>query len=254
MAFANKVVIVTGASSGIGAATSVMFAKESANVVLVGRNETKLKHVFEKCSRIGNTHLVIKADVSNDGDAKRIINETIDKFGKIDVLVNNAGVSGGGTILDGGILKAYDKILAVNIRAVVHLTALVAPHLVETKGNIVNISSICGKMPGLSKFIPYNISKAALDHFTRGAALELATKGVRVNAVSPGPVKTDIIDNAGVSDVVSWDIMAAAVPQKRCSEPEEIAEIILYLASEKAKGVTGSDFVTDNGGLLQFQI
>ncbi|XP_059046914.1 uncharacterized oxidoreductase SSP0419-like [Achroia grisella] len=252
MSFASKVVIVTGASSGIGAAAAVLFTKKSANVVLVGRNESKLKNVSERC--VGNTPLVIKADVSNDDDAKKIINETINKFGKIDVLVNNAGVSDSGTILDGGILKAYDSIMAVNLRAAVHLTALSAPHLIKTKGNIVNISSIGGKTVAMSRSIPYNISKAALDHFTRGAALELASKGVRVNTVSPGPVKTDIIENAGLSDIVSWDVMAAAVPQKRCSEPEEIAEIILFLASEKAKGITGSDFVTDNGGLLQFRL
>ncbi|XP_026753448.2 3-oxoacyl-[acyl-carrier-protein] reductase FabG-like [Galleria mellonella] len=256
MSFNNKVVIVTGASSGIGAATAVLFAKEGARVVMVGRNESKLSKVVEQCARGGHAPLVIRADVANDDDVKRIVDETINKFGKIDVLVNNAGMGVYSGIMKkgGNILKAYDETMAVNMRAVVHLTTLVAPHLVKTKGNIVNISSIVGKMtPKTKNNISYSVSKAALDHFTRGAALELAASGVRVNAVSPGPVRTDFLENAGLSGV-SWDNVGTYVPLKRCSEPEEIAEIILYLASDKAKGITGSDFVSDNGSLLQFNV
>ncbi|XP_059046920.1 3-oxoacyl-[acyl-carrier-protein] reductase FabG-like [Achroia grisella] len=254
MGFINKVVIVTGASSGIGAATALLFAKNGANVVMIGRNETKLKNVAEQCVRAGNTPFVIKADMSKDDDVKRIINETVKKFNKIDVLVNNAGMGVFGFILDGSILKAYDNIMAVNARGIVHLTALAAPYLVKTKGNIVNISSIAGKMTSpLGGYLAYSVSKAALDHFTRGAALELAPSGVRVNSISPGPVKTDFLENAGVPGM-SWDDLALSLPLKRCSEPSEIAEIVLYLSSEKAKGVTGSDFVSDNGALLQLNV
>ncbi|XP_026756558.2 uncharacterized oxidoreductase YxbG-like [Galleria mellonella] len=255
MSFANKVVIVTGASSGIGAAAAVLFAREGACVVMVGRNQSKLSKVAEQCARDGQAPLVIRADVTNDNDVKRIVDETINKFGKIDVLVNNAGISVFGSILKGDILKAYDETMLVNLRAVVHLTTLAAPHLVKTKGNIVNISSIAGKMaPGVT-FIPYNTSKAALDHFTRGAALELAASGVRVNGISPGPVITDFLDNNKISNLgLTFDTMGASVPLNRCSQPEEIAELILYLASDKAKGITGSDFVSDNGGMLRFRM
>ncbi|XP_059046913.1 3-oxoacyl-[acyl-carrier-protein] reductase FabG-like [Achroia grisella] len=249
MSFTDKVVIVTGASSGIGAATAVVFAKEGANLVIVGRNEDRLNKVAEQCASSGNQPLIVKADMTNDDDVKKIVTDTIEKFGKIDVLVNNAGMSVSGSILNGDLLKAYDETLAVNLRAVVHLTALATPHLVETKGNIINISSIAGKMVTTSLSLPYSISKAAIDHFTRGAALELAPSGVRVNSVSPGPVKTDFFDNAGT--VISWEIIASRIPLKRCSEPEEVGDIILYLASDKAKGITGSDFVCDNGGLLK---
>ncbi|XP_059046918.1 uncharacterized oxidoreductase TM_0325-like [Achroia grisella] len=254
MSFSNKVVIVTGASSGIGAVTAVQFAKEGAKVVIVGRKESKLKNVAEQCARSGNKPLVVKADVSNDDEVKRIVTETINEFGQIDVLINNAGMAVYGNILSGNILEAYDKTLAVNTRAIVLLTSLVVPHLVKTKGNIVNISSIAGKKTIMPGFIPYAVSKAALDHFTRGAALELAPLGVRVNTMSPGPVRTDFMaNNPGKADI-SWDIMGASLPLKRVSESEEIAEIILYLASEKAKGVTGSDFISDNGGLLRFTV
>ncbi|KAM3956787.1 3-oxoacyl-[acyl-carrier-protein] reductase FabG-like [Aphomia sociella] len=250
MSFANKVVIVTGASSGIGAATAVLFAKEGASVVLVGRNESKLSNVAEQCAGSGNTPLIVKAEMSNDDDVRNIINETIDKFGKLDVLVNNAGMTVFGGILNGNFLKAYDETMAVNTRAVVHLTVLAAPHLIETKGNIINVSSIAGKkvFTGMDNKA-YEVSKAALDHFTRGAALELASTGVRVNIVSPGPVITDFLDNCGMG-ILSWDAVGSSLPLNRCSEPEEIANIILYLASENAKGITGSDYVCDNGGLL----
>ncbi|XP_026756546.1 uncharacterized oxidoreductase YxbG-like [Galleria mellonella] len=253
MSFSNKVVIVTGASSGIGAATAVLFAKEGAHVVMVGRNESKLSTVAEQCASNGHTPLVVKADVANDDDVKRIVDETIENFGKIDVVVNNAGIGLFGGTLSDSALKVYDEVMAVNVRAVYLLTTLTVPHLIQTKGNIVNISSIAGKKPLSRNYLSYGISKAALDHFTRGVALELASMGVRVNEVSPGPVKTDFLDNAGMTGV-SWDNMGSIVPLKRYSEPEEVAEVVLFLASDKAKGITGSDFVTDNGGLLEYNV
>ncbi|KAM3956803.1 3-oxoacyl-[acyl-carrier-protein] reductase FabG-like [Aphomia sociella] len=251
MSFTGKVVIVTGASSGIGASTAVQFAKEGASVVLVGRNESKLSNVAGQCAHSGNTPLVVKAEMSNDNDVQRIVNETIGKFRKIDVLVNNAGMAVYGTILNGNIMQSYDETMAVNTRAVIQLTVLAAPYLVKTKGNIVNISSIVGKMVFKGwQNLAYSVSKAALDHFTRGAALELASSGVRVNGVSPGPVRTDFLDNTGLP--LSWDDVCSTVPLKRCSDPKEIADLILYLASEKARGITGSDYVSDNGTLLHF--
>ncbi|XP_049878985.1 3-oxoacyl-[acyl-carrier-protein] reductase FabG-like [Pectinophora gossypiella] len=250
MSFENKVIIVTGASSGIGAATAILFAKEGANVVMVGRNETKLKNVSDSCAQVGKRPLVIIADVSKDEDAKRIVKETIDKFGKLDVLVNNAGWSKSGTILDGSILKSYDDTFSVNVRAVVHLTALAAPHLVKSKGNIVNVSSIAAlTTPKASNMIAYFVSKAALDHFTRGAANELAPSGVRVNSVNPGPVVTDFMKNQGLD--TKFEDFTYLTALDRVSQPDEIANMIEYLAGEKAVGITGSIFVVDNGMLLK---
>ncbi|XP_013188326.1 uncharacterized oxidoreductase TM_0325-like [Amyelois transitella] len=250
MAFAGKVVIVTGASSGIGASTGILFNHSGAHVVLVGRNEKKLKNVAEKCAQRGASPLVVKADISNDNDAERIVNETIKKYGKLDILVNNAGIVVHAGILSENLLQAYDETMQVNIRAVIKLTSLAAPHLIKTKGNIVNVSSIAGKNTIMKDSIAYMVSKAALDHFTRAAAVELASHGVRVNAVSPGPVRTDILENTRMSVTKSWDDVAKIMILNRVSEPEEIGELILYLASDKAKGITGSDFVSDNGALL----
>ncbi|CAH2092358.1 unnamed protein product [Euphydryas editha] len=247
MSFKNKVVIITGASSGIGAAAAKMFSDEGAHVVMVGRNETSLSAVAKQCP----SSLVIRADVTNDDDARRVINETIKKFGQIDVLVNNAGMTiDNGGLLGSDMMQAYDSIMSINIRAVVHLTTLAAPHLIKTKGNIVNISSTAGMVainsPGM---ISYCVSKAALDHFTVCAAVELGLHGVRVNGVNPGPVKTGFIDNAKIS--VSWDDASRMTLLNRVSDPEEIADLIMFLASDRAKGITGSKYVTDNGMLIK---
>ncbi|XP_053608502.1 3-oxoacyl-[acyl-carrier-protein] reductase FabG-like [Plodia interpunctella] len=248
MSFKNKVVIVTGASSGIGAATAIAFAKEGANVVLVGRNETKLAKTEAKCAENGKQEgtLVIKADVSKSNDAKRIIYETIGKFDKLDILVNNAGIVGITTVMDDNTMEEFDRIMNTNLRAVVHLTNLAASYLIKTKGNIVNISSVAGQVV-LEGASAYMTSKAGLDHYSRGAAKEFAKFGVRVNVISPGPVITDILETLPV------DLPAQAMrptPLNRISDAEEIANLVLYLSSDKAIGITGSIFVTDNGMLL----
>ncbi|XP_049878984.1 3-oxoacyl-[acyl-carrier-protein] reductase FabG-like [Pectinophora gossypiella] len=250
MSFANKVVLVTGASSGIGASTAILFSKEGANVSMVGRNETKLRNVAEQCAAVGNKPLVIIADVSNDNDAKRIITETVDTFGKLDILVNNAGLGKPGCIADGSIVEAYDVIFKVNVRAVMQLTSLATPHLIKTKGNVVNISSAAAMTTPISPdSLSYYVSKAALDHFTRGAALELSSYGVRVNSVNPGPVFTDFLDNAGIN--AKFEELTNRTALNRVSQPEEIANMIAYLAGDNAVGITGSTFVVDNGILLK---
>lgn len=246
MSFNGKVVIVTGASSGIGAAAAISFSNEGARVVLVGRNAEKLSNVAYKC----NQPLVIKADVSKDDEADKIIKQTIDEFGQLDVLVNNAGFATLGSLLNGDIMKAYDDVMSVNLRAAIHLSKLAAPYLIKTQGNIVNVSSVGGQYPSpMPALMTYSISKAALNLFSESAAVELAPHGVRVNTVSPGPVRTDILENSNFPG--SWDDFKKGTSLNRVSEPEEIAYLILYLASDKAKGVTGSNFVSDNGNLIK---
>jgi NAD(P)-dependent dehydrogenase (short-subunit alcohol dehydrogenase family) len=247
MNLSGKVAIVTGASSGIGAATAIMLCSEGARVALVGRNEEKLRNVSEKCANAGGKNLIINADVSNEIHARRIINDTVNKFGQLDILINNAGILRHCSLSDHSDMKAYDEVMNVNMRAVFFLTSLAVPLLKETKGNIVNISSGAG-VSALPTYISYSISKAALNHFGKVAANQLAPFGIRVNTVSPGPVRTDILDNAGMSS--DWEKNGKGTPLRRFSEPEEIADVILFLASEKAKGVTGSNYVTDNGFLV----
>ncbi|CAG9564417.1 unnamed protein product [Danaus chrysippus] len=243
MSFKDKVVIVTGASSGIGAAIAVGFSSKGARVVMVGRNESKLASVAARC----NKPLVVRADVGNDEDAQRIIDQTIEHFGQIDILVNNAGIGTRGTLVLGNLVESYDTVMRVNLRAVVNLTSLASPHLIKTKGKVINISSVGSLLPasGKSGLSMYAVSKAATNHFSACAAAELAEYGVRVNTVSPGPVVTDILENS--KSPISWDDFKKFTALDRVSQPEEIADLVMFLASDKAKAITGSNYVSDNG-------
>lgn len=216
MSFANKVVLITGGSSGIGANAAISFAREGANVAIVGRNGTKLAKTAEECEKYGRKPLAIIADVTTD--AKRIVDETIQTFDRLDVLINNAGISRNGCINDGKLVEAYDEVMNTNLRAVMNMTMLAAPHLKATKGNVINISAIGGtKAPSYPPLTAYCVSKAGLNHFTRAAAIELAPDGVRVNVVSPGPVRTDILENSNFPG--TWDVFKAKTALGKIAEP-----------------------------------
>ncbi|XP_023936224.1 17-beta-hydroxysteroid dehydrogenase 14-like [Bicyclus anynana] len=247
MEFNNKVVIVTGASSGIGASTAIAFSAAGAEVVMVGRNEAKLKSVAAKCKN----PLVLIADMRKDDDVKRIMDETIKMFGRLDILVNNAGLSSTGHLMESdNMMKAYDITMNTNVRGLVHMTSVAAPHLAKTKGNIINISSVVALItPSVIGSINYFVSKAAVNHFTQCSAIELAPYGIRVNTVSPGPVRTDFITNAKLN--ADYEVIKTKSALNRISEPEEIADLILYIASDKAKGITGSNFLSDNGVMVK---
>lgn len=173
MSFADKVVIVTGASSGIGAGAAIHLSKLGAKVVITGRNEENLKETAAKCQ---GEILSIVADVNSELDRVKIIDETVKKFGKIDVLVNNAGLGEAGNILT-TTMEQYDKVMNTNVRSVFHLTQLATPHLIKTKGNIVNISSVAGPRQ-FPNILAYCMSKAAIDQFTKCVALELVSSNI----------------------------------------------------------------------------
>lgn len=254
MSFNDKVVLVTGASSGIGAAIAIKFAEEGAKVAIVGRNESKLKNVSKICEKKGSRPFLIAADVTKDDDVIRLVNDTVNYFGKLDVLVNNAGVGTGVSILAENAMQVFDTVLSTNLRSAAHITNLAAPHLIETKGNIINISSVASTSLITPRSSAYCASKAALDHFTRCVALELAPQGVRVNSVNPGPVNTDLIDNSGLSpahQAKMLEMFQKATLLNKISEPEEIADLVMYLASNKAQSMTGGSYVIDNGSLLR---
>lgn len=168
--FADRVVIITGASSGIGAAAAIEFSKLGAKVVITGRNEAKLNETASRCE---GQVLSILAEVNEIDDRAKIVDRTIAEYGQIDVLVNNAGIGQDGTILT-TTLEKFDNVMNTNVRSLFHLTQLATPHLIKSKGNIVNVSSVTA-VRQFQNYLAYCMSKAAVDQFTKCVALELVT-------------------------------------------------------------------------------
>lgn len=250
MSFTDKVVIVTGASSGIGAATAKLFAQKKAHVAMIGRNAKKLENIAKDIKEKTDMEpLVIIADVSKEDEARGLVAKTVDHYGKLDILVNNAGITSTKSILSEDFIEDYDKIMAIDLRGIVVLTHAAIGNLIKTKGNIVNISSIASTLPSPGP-IAYGTAKAGLDHFSKCVALDVAAKGVRVNVINPGPVKTDIPHNQGLTEEqieFMYRIISQTAPLNRVSDSEEVAELILYLASDKARSITGVTYNIDCG-------
>ena len=240
--------IVTGASSGIGNAAAAIFARSGATVIAVGRNEKDLaalskNHVSKK--GVIKPHL---ADVRELTQLDRLVSETVANHGQIDVLVNSAGIIQNGTIED-TTLDDWDKMLNINLRSVFYLMQKCVPHLEATKGNIVNVSSVAGTR-AFPNVLSYCVSKAAVDQLTRCAALELASKKVRVNAVNPGVVVTNLHRRSGMEEEKYAGFLEHSKethPIGRVGKPEEVGELIYYLASDKAGWITGATYAIDGG-------
>lgn len=246
--FSGKVALVTGATSGIGQACAIAFATAGAKVACVGRNDQALQAVAERIRTLDSEALPIQADLSSSAGAERAVNETVKAFGGVDVLVNAAGHISSGTI-ENTSLEAWDEMMNVNVRAAFQLMQKATPSLIERRGNIVNVSSVTGlrAFPGV---LAYCVSKAALDQLTRCASLELAAKGVRVNAVNPGVVVTEIHKRGGMSEeayAAFLEHSKTTHPLGRTGRPEEIAALVLFLASDEASWVTGATYSIDGG-------
>jgi len=249
MEFSGKIAIVTGASSGIGRATAIAMTQQGASVALVGRNERALRQTVIECD--SERVLTITADVTKNEDLPRIISETIERFGGIDILVNAAGILSSGTI-ETTTETQWDEMMTINVRSVFRLMQLATPALIKHKGNVVNVSSVTGlrAFPGV---LAYCVSKAAVDQLTRCSALELAPKGVRVNAVNPGVVLSNIHRSSGMDEEAYskfLDHSKTTHPIGRVGQTEEVADLILFLASDKAGWITGATYSIDGGRAL----
>jgi NAD(P)-dependent dehydrogenase (short-subunit alcohol dehydrogenase family) len=249
--FLDKIAIVTGSTSGIGAAVAQHLAAGGARVVCVGRNKVALDELKTTTAAVGQEPLPIAADVTDVEHIEGVVRRTIEAFGRIDGLVNAAGHISSGTI-ENTSLAAWDAMMNVNLRAAFQLMQLCMPHLIATKGNVVNVSSVTGlrSFPGV---LAYCVSKAGLDQLTRCAALEVASHGVRINAVNPGVVITEIHKRGGMSEEAYEKFLEHSKtthPLGRVGTPSEIAELVCFLASEKAAWITGATVSIDGGRAL----
>ncbi|KFM65359.1 putative oxidoreductase, partial [Stegodyphus mimosarum] len=250
--FQGKVVLITGASSGIGAGTAAHFSALGCNLSLVGRNEINLQKTAENCTKLGadcSKILKIIADVSKDEEIHKIIKTTIDHFGKLDILVNNAGILKTGAV-ETTAMETYDEVMNVNVRSLFLLTQLAIPYLKATRGNIINVSSIAGPrcFPGIAA---YCVSKAAVDQLTKCTALELASFGVRVNSVNPGVIITEIHKRGGMSEEEYEKFLEHCKETHALGRPgtvDEVAQAIIFLADEdKSSFITGVNLPIDGG-------
>ncbi len=251
MRFADKVFLITGASSGIGMATALAAASEGAGVALAGRNRAALDELAGTLRNAGSDALVVQMDVTEFEHLPGKVSEVISHFGRLDVLVNAAGVIASGSVEDTS-AETWSTMMAINVDSVFHLMQHTIPHLAKNRGSIVTVSSVTGTraFPNLAA---YCVSKAAVDQLTRCAALDLAEKGIRVNAVNPGVVRTNLHRRGGMDEESYSRFLEHSKtthPLGRIGEPEEIAAAILYLASDEAGWVTGVTLNIDGGRQL----
>jgi len=240
------VVLITGALTGIGRATAFAFAKEGARVVASGRHDEEGGRLIAELRELGGEAQFLRADVRCEDDVRNIVDATVARFGRLDVAVNNAGTEGIPGPLTEQSVETYDAIFQTNVLG----TLLCMKHelramLAQGHGTIVNVSSIYGRA-GAAGASVYSASKHAVEGLTKSAALEVATHGVRINAVAPGPIDTEMLDRFTKTADRKADLVGS-IPLRRAGTPDEIAEAILFLASDEAAFITGATLAADGG-------
>ncbi len=241
-------VIVTGASSGIGQATARRFGRAGASILAVGRDGAALAEVAAAVQREGGQCSTFAADVTESSAPARIVQTALDKLGGLTTLVNAAGIIGSGTI-ETTTDEQWDAMMDINSRAPFRLMRAAMPALIQSTGAVVNVSSVTGlrSFPGV---LAYCVSKSAIDQLTRCAALEVAAKGVRINAVNPGVVISNLHRRGGMDEekyAAFLEHSKATHPMGRPGEPNEIADLIFFLASPNAGWITGETISIDGG-------
>jgi NAD(P)-dependent dehydrogenase (short-subunit alcohol dehydrogenase family) len=244
MKLKNKVALVTGAGIGIGGAIALELSREGADVAVnYLKSEKGAFDVVSKIKENGGNAVAIQADVTDEAQVKSMVEETVDRLGGLDILVNNAGVIERTTLEDLDV-EEWDRVMNVNLRGPFLCTLYAGKHMIEQGGgNIVNISSIAALNPDIYMGA-YSVSKAALNMFTEVAAVEWAEYNIRVNAVCPGPVETDMIRKAFNTPEL-LEARLNAIPNHRMSQPEDIAKVVSFLASDESSNITGEHIVVD---------
>ena len=248
----SPIVLITGALTGIGRATALAFAKEGATVVVSGRREPEGEALAAELKTQGAADAAfIRADVREEADVRALVEQTVTRFGRLDVAVNNAGTEGQNGPIAEQSAENYDAIFDTNVRGVLFsLKHEMRAMLAQGSGAIVNLSSVAGLI-GFAGASVYVASKHAVEGLTKSAALEGAAAGVRVNAVAPGPVQTDMMERFLGRNEDAKAGLLAAIPAKRAGTADEIAQTIVFLASDKARYLTGQSLAVDGGFTAQ---
>jgi NAD(P)-dependent dehydrogenase (short-subunit alcohol dehydrogenase family) len=244
--FVGKVALVTGGTSGIGKATAIAFARAGAKVVLTGRREKEGAQVVAEIKKLLGEAAFVRTDIAKDADVKAMVKFVVDKFGRLDIAFNNAGVEWNGP-LDQATESEYRRIFDTNVWGVLNSMRHEIPVMLKNGGGaIVNTSSALGHV-GLPQVSVYNASKHAVEGLTKSVALEFAKQNIRINAVAPAVVATEMVDRFAGKEGDMRDYLASLHPVGRIGTSEEIAAAVLYLASDAAKFTTGTSLVVDGG-------
>ena len=242
MRLKDKTAIITGGGTGIGLATAHAFYQEGAKIILFGRRKEKLEKAVEK---LGGSAIIVQGDMTNNNDLDQLINETLHNFKKIDILVNNAGLFNGSPLHEISDSQ-WDEIMDINIRSVFQLTRRVLPAMLSQKyGSIIHISSILGLI-AVPQVAAYNVSKGALNQFSRSIAVEYGAFGIRSNSICPGLIATDMTADL-MKDADLMKEWSKEYPIGRFGKPEDVANACLYLASDESSFVTGITLPVDGG-------
>jgi NAD(P)-dependent dehydrogenase (short-subunit alcohol dehydrogenase family) len=250
MEVTNKIVIITGAGSGIGKATAIHFAKYGATVVVSDINLESAQKVADEIETNKGKAFAVKANVAKFEDVENLINTTVEKFGSLDVIVNNAGIGPNLLKTHESLLKDWDRVIAVNQTGVFYcMKVALQQFLKQGHGNIVNIASLAG-LKASPNNISYSASKFAVVGMTKSAAMEYATKNIRVNAVCPGYTESALLDQLINAKPEMDAILKSVIPMKRYGKAAEIAEAVVWLASDSTKFITGQTITLDGGTSL----
>ncbi len=254
MRLKGKVAIITGAGSGLGKAAAQLFAREGAKVVVAANREKEGGQTIRSIKERGGDAIFTRVDVTSASDLEKTVKTTVDKYGKLDIMLNNAGTPGPGNLTADITEEEWNRVISVNLTGVYLGTKYAIPEMLKGGGGaIINVSSVAGISPRRYT-AAYSAAKAAVIQLTRVTALEYARKNIRVNCILPGPIDTPFFSKVAGGDpdkiAAFKEKVLKEVPMGRFAQPEEIARVALFLASDEASYITGASFAVDGGQLL----